>query len=63
MEGNDAKLPPRYELTKPGDPHALRGIPMYAKGVGGTVRGTAPEQEAIHRISRAERITEATRWQ
>lgn len=39
-------LPLRYELTKPGDPRQLRGIPAIGRGVGGAIRGTQPEQAA-----------------
>lgn len=43
----DAKVPLRHELTKPGDPLALRGIPAIGRGVGGAVAGTQPEREAL----------------
>lgn len=33
----------------PGDRLALRGIPVQAVGVGGTMLGTQPEREALRR--------------
>lgn len=34
----DPRKPLRHELTKPGDPIALRGIPVIGRGVTGAVR-------------------------
>jgi hypothetical protein len=40
---NDEELQPRqHELTKPGDPRQLRGIPCLAQGVGGAIAGSLP---------------------
>lgn len=43
--------------TKPGDPLALRGVPVLGV-MGGVIRGTQPEQEAVKRIGRLEDIRE-----
>lgn len=42
-------LPLRHELTKPGDPRALRGIPAIGRAVGGAIAGTQPEREVTRR--------------
>lgn len=41
------KRAPRRELTKPGDERKLRGIPVQARGVGGTMPGSDPLAEVL----------------
>lgn len=40
----DDEQKPRHELTKPGDPEKLRGIPVIGRGVGGAIKGSSPHQ-------------------
>lgn len=47
-EGRTVAIPTRLAKPEPAD---LRGIPCYAYGVGGTIRGTQPEAEIIRRMS------------
>lgn len=49
----------RHEITKPGDPLALRGVPLVGAAAG-AIWETAPHVEAIRRIARAERLREQT---
>jgi hypothetical protein len=37
--------------TAGGDPRDLRGVPVIARGVGGTSPGTQPEAETIRRAA------------
>lgn len=48
LDSSDAPLPKRVG-TAGGDPRQLRGVPIYARGVGGVVAGTQPEAETIRR--------------
>jgi len=59
VEDTDTR-PLRHELTKPGDPLALRGIPAIGRSVSGAIPDTNPEQETIRRLTRADRIRERT---
>lgn len=46
---------PKVDMKRsklPGDPDALRGVPIHARHVGGTMRHTQPEAETIRRLSR-----------
>jgi hypothetical protein len=52
----DKPLPLRRELTKPGDPRRLRGIPAIGPSVGGAIPGTNPEAAAIAAVTREERL-------
>jgi hypothetical protein len=56
-------MPDRQSKSKlPGDPVALRGVPFQGKGIpGGTIMGTAPESEAVRRVTRVERLAEKLR--
>ena len=46
-ESGDRHLDEAKAIAKlPGDPYALRGIPMIGRGVGGTITGTHPEARA-----------------
>lgn len=51
------KMPLRFELTKPGDPLALRGVPLVGAAAG-AISHTQPENETVRRISQRERINE-----
>jgi hypothetical protein len=42
-------LPDRTTMKLPGDPQALRGVPIVGRGIGGVQRGTQPEAETIRR--------------
>jgi hypothetical protein len=46
-------ISPAFAKKLPGDPRALRGIPIVARSVGGVSPGTQPEQETIRRSERA----------
>lgn len=42
-ETSTATINPRHELTKPGDEHRARGVPITGyPGVGGHIAGTRP---------------------
>lgn len=56
----DAKLPLRDELTKPGDPDALRGIPAIGMSVRGVIGGSDPFDETARRDEQARRLREKT---
>ncbi len=47
-----AEFPKPASAKLPGDPDALRGIPMTGRGIGGAIRGTRPESETIRRDER-----------
>lgn len=46
------QLSPRFAKKLPGDPQALRGIPVVARGVKGAAPGTDPEGETVKRSER-----------
>jgi len=48
-EPDTITLKPVRGATPAGDEHRLRGIPMQARGVGGTMRGTQPHSECRDR--------------
>lgn len=47
------RRPLRHELTKPGDPRSLRGLPAIARGVSGVSPGTDPWAELERKERRA----------
>lgn len=58
-QDDQAKRPLRHELTKPGDPLALRGIPLVGAAAG-AIWETSPHVEAERRLMRAHRLSERT---
>lgn len=57
-EKDGKPLPLRQEITKPGDPRRLRGIPAIGPGVGGASPGTQPEMATVLKLGReAERFS------
>jgi hypothetical protein len=40
------------KAKRPGDPDALRGVPIPARHVGGTMAHTNPERETVERLTR-----------
>lgn len=39
--------PRRHELTKPGDPEQMRGVPIRARGVRGAHKGSVPHFDGV----------------
>lgn len=54
LESGEATETPQHVLTKPGDTAQMRGIPIYARGVGGVQRGSDPVAELLRRQPREE---------
>lgn len=48
-------LSPKFAAKLPGDPFALRGVPVVARGVKGASPGTDPEGESVRRSERRRR--------